>query len=112
LSSTASQAQQASDPAPSGRSPADDLALHLSDLYGEAKDELEIAAESTEMNATYAESDRQAMRECFDAVEAAWEGARTKSPEVFEELKGRGLEERIRELRAAVEQVEAAAIEH
>jgi hypothetical protein len=27
-------------------------------------------------------------------------------------LKGRGLEERIRELRAAVEQVEAAAVEH
>ncbi|KAK2752786.1 hypothetical protein FQN55_005918 [Onygenales sp. PD_40] len=51
---------------------ADDYIQELQDLYEIAKDELEIAAESTAANTIYAVSDRITLREAFDDLDHAY----------------------------------------
>ncbi|KAK2799933.1 hypothetical protein FQN50_008326 [Emmonsiellopsis sp. PD_5] len=51
---------------------ADDYIQELQDLYEIAKDELEIAADSTASNTIYAVSDRITLREAFDDLDHAY----------------------------------------
>lgn len=78
-------------------------------MYAEAKDEFEIATESTDANAVYAQSDREAARDELEKLKKAWEEIQG---EVKEELVQRGLGGRIRELEAAVEDLERRGLEH
>ncbi|OJD12626.1 hypothetical protein AJ78_06813 [Emergomyces pasteurianus Ep9510] len=50
----------------------DDYIQELQDLYEIAKDELEIAAESTAASTIYAVSDRISLREAFDDLDRAY----------------------------------------
>ncbi|KAI1944691.1 hypothetical protein LOZ57_004704 [Ophidiomyces ophidiicola] len=103
---------------------ADEYIVELQDLYEIAKDELEIAAESTDGATIYAASDRASLREAFDDLDRAYAqytGAESVSPaqggestaslsshipsEVKEEIKRR-VGQRIRELKNAVEALE------
>ncbi|WEW61612.1 hypothetical protein PRK78_007103 [Emydomyces testavorans] len=114
---------------------ADEYIQELQDLYEIAKDELEIATESTEASTNYAASDRAALREAFDDLEhayAAYTGG-LASPSLVEGQRGNGVEgarstrfdsdeiplqireeikrrvgQRIRELRNAVQVLERA----
>ncbi|PGH15575.1 hypothetical protein AJ79_02357 [Helicocarpus griseus UAMH5409] len=54
------------------RPKADDYIQELQDLYDIAKDELEIAAESTAASTIYAVSDRISLREAFDDLDHAY----------------------------------------
>ncbi|EQL30459.1 hypothetical protein BDFG_07049 [Blastomyces dermatitidis ATCC 26199] len=54
------------------RPKADDYIQELQDLYEIAKDELEIAAESTAASTIYAVSDRISLREAFDDLDRAY----------------------------------------
>lgn len=96
----------------SGRSPADEVAEELQVVYGEAKDEFEIAVESTEANATYAGEDRAAAQEELERLRSVWKEALEGEAEVVEELKRRPIGQRIRELENAVEELERWANEH
>ncbi|KMU90837.1 hypothetical protein CIHG_08641 [Coccidioides immitis H538.4] len=110
---------------------ADDYIQELQDLYEIAKDELEIATESTDSLTIYAESDRATLREAFDDLAHAYDaytGATSSSSpspkgqsegvqrgtaldssdipvDIREEIKRR-VGQRIRELRNAVEVLE------
>ncbi|KAL1958546.1 hypothetical protein VTO42DRAFT_4143 [Malbranchea cinnamomea] len=57
---------------PSAELTADDYIQELQDLYDIAKDELEIATESTQASTIYAASDRITLREAFDDLERAY----------------------------------------
>ena len=78
-------------------------------MYAEAKDEFEIAVESTDANAVYAQSDREAAREELEKLKRAW---REVPEESRRELKERGIGGRIRELEGAVEELERRGGEH
>jgi hypothetical protein len=80
-------------------------------MYAEAKDEFEIAVESTEANAVYAQSDRDATREELDKLKNAWEKAIAGKGEVQQELKSRPIGQRIRELENAVVALEMRGTE-
>ncbi|OBT75358.1 hypothetical protein VF21_04649 [Pseudogymnoascus sp. 05NY08] len=95
----------------SGRSPADEIAERLQEMYSEAKDEFEIACESTEANATYAQDDRDVTREELEKLKKAWAEAIEGEGEVQQELKGRAFGQRIKELENAVIALEERAIE-
>lgn len=87
---------------------ADTLVADLQEQYATARDEFEIATEETEKKTTYAESDRQAAREELDKLKAMYEEA-SKGPfgdEVVRRVGGR-----IREIDAAVVELERRAIE-
>jgi hypothetical protein len=74
----------------------------ITELYGTARDEFEIAAEETEKNTTYAEDDRAAAREELDRLLEYYNGV-LGGPDgaVAEEVKRR-VGGRIRELEQAV----------
>ncbi|KFX91679.1 hypothetical protein O988_07630 [Pseudogymnoascus sp. VKM F-3808] len=95
----------------SGRSPADEIAERLQQMYAETKDEFEIAVESTEANAVYAQDDRDVTREELDKLKKAWEEAIEGEGEVQTELKGRAFAQRIKELENAVIALEQKATE-
>lgn len=95
----------------SGRSPADEIAERLQQMYAETKDEFEIAVESTEANAVYAQDDRDVTREELEKLKKAWEEAIEGEGEVQTELKGRAFAQRIKELENAVVALEQRATE-
>lgn len=91
--------------------PADLLIDRLTDLYGTARDEFEIAAEETEKKTVYAADDREAAKEAFEELKKAYEDALTQSePEVGKEVQGR-VGQRVRELGNALVALEEAALE-
>lgn len=75
-------------------------------MYAEVKDEFEIAVESTEANAVYAQSDRDATREELEKLKKAWKEALDMEEEVKQDLMKRPIGQRIRELENAVEELE------
>jgi chaperonin cofactor prefoldin len=75
-------------------------------MYAEARDEFEIAVESTEAHAVYAQSDRDATREELEKLKRAWQEALFGPAEVVEDLKKRPIAQRIRELENALEGLE------
>ena len=75
-------------------------------MYAEVKDEFEIAVESTEAHAVYAQSDRDATREELEKLKKAWVDALELDAETVEDLKRRPISQRIRELENAVEELE------
>lgn len=81
----------------------------MQQMYAEAKDEFEIAVESTEGNALYAQSDRDATREELEKLKKAWEEAIRGEGELQEELKRRPIGQRIRELENAVDELDRSA---
>lgn len=87
---------------------ADTLIDALQDQYATAKDEFEIATEETEKKTTYAESDRQAAREELDKLKEMYEEACKGQ---FGEEVQRRVGGRIREIEAAVVDLERRAIE-
>ncbi|KAF2997422.1 hypothetical protein E8E13_005782 [Curvularia kusanoi] len=84
----------------------------ITDMFGTAKDEFEIAAEETEKNTTYAEADREAAREELDALLEYYGRVVSEAEEVVGAEVKRRVGHRIRELKAGVEAMEARAIEH
>jgi hypothetical protein len=74
----------------------------ITEMYGTARDEFEIAAEETEKNTTYAEDDRAAAREELDTLLTYYKGVvEGEDKAVAEEVKRR-VGQRIRELEQAV----------
>ena len=91
--------------------PADAIVETLTDLYGTARDEFEIAAEETEKKTVYAADDRDAAREAFAELKSAFEDAiRVSDPEVGKEVQGR-VGQRVRELENALVALEESAME-
>lgn len=84
---------------------------HISDLYGTARDEFEIAAEETEKNTMYAPDDRAAAREELDRLVEYYRGVVEAGDVVGNEVRRR-LGGRIRELEGAVKALEEAALHH
>ncbi|KAF2877137.1 hypothetical protein BDV95DRAFT_558546 [Massariosphaeria phaeospora] len=83
---------------------------HITELYGTATDEFEIAAEETAKNTTYAPDDRAAAREELDKLLAYYEevlggGDRAVAEEVKRRVGGR-----IRELEQGVLAMEESAL--
>ncbi|OAL52712.1 hypothetical protein IQ07DRAFT_585831 [Pyrenochaeta sp. DS3sAY3a] len=84
----------------------------ITELYGTAKDEFEIASEETEKNTTYAEDDRAAAREELDRLLEFYQGVvEGEDRGVGEEVKRR-VGQRIRELEQAVLAMEEEATHH
>lgn len=73
----------------------------ITELYGTARDEFEIAAEETEKNTTYAADDRAAAREELDRLLEFYGGVLEGDLGVAEEVKRR-VGQRVRELEQAV----------
>ena len=96
-------------PLPPDTQAAVDIAIeHITDLYGTARDEFDIAAEETHGNTMYAPDDRAAARQELDRLldyyhSVVWDGS-----VVAAEVRRR-LEARVRELEAAVKALEEAA---
>lgn len=91
--------------------PADAIVETLTDLYGTARDEFEIAAEETEKKTVYAADDRDAAREAFADLKNAFEEAvRVSDPETGKEVQGR-VGQRVRELENALTALEESAME-
>jgi len=83
----------------------------ITDLYGTARDEFEIAAEETVKKTVYAEDDRAAAREELDKLKEAYRAVIEGSDRgVAEEVKRR-VGGRVRELESAVVAMEEAALE-
>lgn len=75
-------------------------------MYAETKDEFEIAVESTEAHATYAAEDREATRAELAKLVMRWQGILESEDEATkEDLLKRPIGQRIRELSAAVEEL-------
>lgn len=84
---------------------------NINDLYGTAKDEFEIAMEETEGNTVYAADDRAAAAEAFKMLKDGFEQAvKEADPETAKEVQSR-VGPRIRELEAAIDNMEKMAIE-
>jgi len=79
----------------------DSVIEEITELYGTARDEFEIAAEETEKNTTYAADDRAAAREELDKLLEYYQGILEGDAAVAEEVKRR-VGQRIRELEQAV----------
>ncbi|KAF2501186.1 hypothetical protein BU16DRAFT_555685 [Lophium mytilinum] len=83
----------------------------ITDLYGTARDEFEIAAEETVKKTVYAEDDRAAAREELEKLRQAFKVVvEGKDRGVAEEVRRR-VGGRITELERAVEAMEEAALE-
>jgi hypothetical protein len=84
---------------------------NINDLYGTAKDEFEIAMEETEANTVYASDDRAAAVEAFKMLKDGFQQAvQEADPETAKEVQSR-VGSRIRELEAAIENMEKMAME-
>ncbi|KPI39588.1 uncharacterized protein AB675_3314 [Cyphellophora attinorum] len=89
---------------------ADALVETLTDLYGTARDEFEIAAEETEKKTVYAADDRAAAREAFEELQSTYEGSlKEATPETAQEVQRR-VGQRVRELEHALKGLEEAAL--
>jgi hypothetical protein len=84
----------------------------ITDLFGTAKDEFEIASEETDKNTTYAQDDREAAREELDKLLEYYGRVVSESEEVIGQEVKRRVGHRIRELEAGVKAMEERAIEH
>ncbi len=80
-------------------------------MYAETKDEFEIAVESTDAHAVYAQSDRDATREELEKLKKAYKEALETSEEVRMDFEKRPISQRIRELENAVEELERQGLE-
>jgi hypothetical protein len=109
---TASLRAFSSTPGPRASPPsADALIEQLTDLYGTARDEFEIAAEETEKKTVYAADDRDAAREAFGELKTKYEEAlRVAGGDVGRDVKER-VGTRIRELENALTALEESAME-
>ncbi|KAH7402885.1 hypothetical protein BKA66DRAFT_449706 [Pyrenochaeta sp. MPI-SDFR-AT-0127] len=102
----------ASSLSPDAQKVVEDAIEQITELYGTAKDEFEIASEESEKNTTYAEDDRAAAREELDRLLEYYQGVvQGGDSGVGEEVKRR-VGGRIRELEAAVLAMEEAATHH
>ncbi|OAK94496.1 hypothetical protein IQ06DRAFT_298510 [Phaeosphaeriaceae sp. SRC1lsM3a] len=116
--STPSKAFASESPAPQSTTPPHspetqariDAAIEqITDLYGTAKDEFEIASEESEKNSTYAADDRAAAREELDKLIDYYNGVLQEGEEIAEDVRRRA-GGRIRELVKAVEAMEEEAM--
>lgn len=89
----------------------DSIIEEISDMYGTAKDEFEIASEESEKNSTYAPDDRAAAREELDKLLEYFKEIVNGGEDTFvvEEVKRR-VGQRIRELEAGVVRMEEEAL--
>ncbi|KAH9863087.1 hypothetical protein IAQ61_009364 [Plenodomus lingam] len=97
--------------APDAQAAVDTAIEEISDLYGTARDEFEIASEESEKNTMYAPDDRAAAREELDKLLAYYKGVLEGDKVVGDEVKRR-VGGRIRELENAVVAMEEKALEH
>ena len=81
----------------------------ISDLYGTAKDEFEIASEESEKNSTYAADDRAAAREELDKLVEYFGKVVLEGEGVGAEVRRR-VGQRVRELEAGVGAMEEEAL--
>ncbi|KAH5371509.1 hypothetical protein HBI48_038480 [Parastagonospora nodorum] len=105
----ASEAPAGSSIPPETLAQIDAVIEQISDMYGTAKDEFEIASEESEKNTTYAPDDRAAAREELDRLVEYYNGVLQGDRVVAEEVKRR-VGGRIRELVAGVERMEEEAM--
>ncbi|KAL1611363.1 hypothetical protein SLS59_000082 [Nothophoma quercina] len=84
----------------------------ITDMFGTAKDEFEIASEETDKNTTYAQDDREAAREELDKLLEYYGRVVSEDEEVVGAEVKRRVGHRIRELKAGVEALEERALEH
>jgi hypothetical protein len=89
----------------------DEVIENITDMYGTAKDEFEIASEESEKNSTYAPDDRAAAREELDKLIEYYRGVVEGAEEkvVGEEVRRR-VGGRIRELEEGVKRMEEEAL--
>jgi hypothetical protein len=80
----------------------DEAIEEITELYGTARDEFEIAAEETEKNTTYASDDRAAAREELDRLLEFYNGVIGGGDRAVAEEVKRRVGGRIRELEQAV----------
>ncbi|KAH9868765.1 hypothetical protein J1614_007837 [Plenodomus biglobosus] len=97
--------------APDAQAAVDAAIEEISELYGTARDEFEIASEESEKNTTYAPDDRAAAREELEKLLEYYKGVVEGDREVGDEVKRR-VGGRIRELEGAVVAMEQKALEH
>ncbi|KAF2110375.1 hypothetical protein BDV96DRAFT_501061 [Lophiotrema nucula] len=81
----------------------------ITELYGTARDEFEIASEESEKNTTYAAEDREAAREELDKLLEYYNGAVEGADRAVGEEVKRRVGQRIRELEQAVLAMEEEA---
>jgi hypothetical protein len=86
----------------------DEVIENITDMYGTAKDEFEIASEESEKNSTYAPDDRAAAREELDKLVEYYRGV-VGEEGVGEEVRRR-VGGRIRELEEGVKRMEEEAL--
>jgi hypothetical protein len=98
--------------APETQKRIDNIIEEISDLYGTAKDEFDIASEESEKNTTYAADDRAAAREELDRLVEFYRSVTEGHEEegVVKDEVRRRVGQRIRELVAGVEAMEEEAI--
>lgn len=84
---------------------------NLTDLYGTAKDEFEIAAEETEKKSTYGAEDREAAHEAFQVLKDAYSRAISEGDEGTKKEVERRVGPRIRELEGALKNMDEMAME-
>ena len=90
---------------------ADDQVDTLTELYGTARDEFEIAAEETEKKTVYAADDREAASTALKELQDAYSKAiKESSPEIGKEIQSR-VGQRIRELETALKNLAESAME-
>ncbi|ORY01271.1 hypothetical protein BCR34DRAFT_575001 [Clohesyomyces aquaticus] len=88
----------------------EEVVEEITELYGTARDEFEIAAEETEKNTTYAPDDRAAAREELDKLLEYYKGiVEGEDRAVAEEVKRR-VGGKVRELESAIKTMEEAAM--
>ncbi|KAI8938711.1 hypothetical protein NX059_004577 [Plenodomus lindquistii] len=97
---------------PDAQSAVDAAMDEISELYGTARDEFEIASEESEKNTMYAEDDRAAAREELDKLVEFYKSVVEGGDERVGEEVRRRVGGRIRELEGAVVAMEERAIEH
>ncbi|KAL9618212.1 MAG: hypothetical protein Q9160_007046 [Pyrenula sp. 1 TL-2023] len=92
-------------------SEADAAIEEIQELYSNAKDEFEMAAEETEKKTVYAEDDRAAAQEELQKLKDTYDRMLQQSaPDVASEIKNR-VGQRIRELDNAIKALEESAQE-
>ncbi|KAF2704893.1 hypothetical protein K504DRAFT_389183 [Pleomassaria siparia CBS 279.74] len=84
----------------------------ITDLYGTARDEFELASEETDKNSVYAEDDRAGAREELDKLLEYYNGVLGGGDEAVAHEVRRRVGGRIRELEHAVVAMEERAINH
>ncbi|KAF9699144.1 hypothetical protein EKO04_003218 [Ascochyta lentis] len=100
------------DVSPEQQSVIEDHIETITDMFGTAKDEFEIASEETDKNTTYAPDDREAAREELDKLLEYYGRVVSEAEEIVGSEVKRRVGHRIRELEAGVKALEERALEH